>query len=128
MFVTTVLNNPHNKVKKDTIQSITSCTVGITCPILINLGIIDPKQKANSIIDSLPGNSLVSKTGYITLGTGLATFLISKEVYVFNEETLVLVGAGGLLFGLLKYLREPFTTMGNEHINVGLHRTLDMDE
>jgi F-type H+-transporting ATPase subunit b len=60
----------------------------------------------------------VSKTGYITLGTGLATFLISKEVYVFNEETLVLVGAGGLLFGLLKYLREPFTTMGNEHINV----------
>jgi F-type H+-transporting ATPase subunit b len=78
----------------------------------------EPKQKANSIIDSLPGNSLVSKTGYITLGTGLATFLISKEVYVFNEETLVLVGAGGLLFGLLKYLREPFTTMGNEHINV----------
>ncbi|KAI8343546.1 hypothetical protein BC941DRAFT_508967 [Chlamydoabsidia padenii] len=77
----------------------------------------DPKQKANSIIDSLPGNSIVSKTGYITLGTGLATFLISKEVYVFNEETLVLVGAGGLLFGLLKYLREPFTAMGNEHIN-----------
>ncbi|CAO3607901.1 unnamed protein product [Cunninghamella blakesleeana] len=77
----------------------------------------DPKQKANSIIESLPGNSLVSKTGYVTLGTGLATFLISKEIYVFNEETLVLVAAGGLLAVLLKYLREPFTEMGNEHIN-----------
>ncbi|CAO3649179.1 unnamed protein product [Cunninghamella echinulata] len=74
-------------------------------------------QQANSIIESLPGNSLVTKTGYVTLGTGLATFLISKEIYVFNEETLVLVAAGGLLGVLLKYLREPFTEMGNEHIN-----------
>ncbi|KAI8073905.1 hypothetical protein BC940DRAFT_315501 [Gongronella butleri] len=77
---------------------------------------VDPKQKATSIIDSLPGNSIVSKTGYLTLGTGFATFLISKEVYVFNEETLVLVAAGGLLGVCLKYLREPFTNMANDHI------------
>ncbi|KAI7903903.1 uncharacterized protein BX663DRAFT_505647 [Cokeromyces recurvatus] len=77
---------------------------------------VDPKEKAKSIIDTLPGNSLISKTGYLTLGTGLATYLISKEIYVFNEETLVLISTAGLLGVLLKYLREPFTNMANEHI------------
>ncbi|KAL9540232.1 hypothetical protein MBANPS3_009798 [Mucor bainieri] len=76
----------------------------------------EPKEKANSFIDSLPGNSIVSKTGYITAATGLSAFLISKEIYVLNEETLVLVSSAGLLAVLLKYLREPFTNMANEHI------------
>ena len=79
---------------------------------------VEPKQKAASIIDSLPGNSFVSKTGFVTLSAGLATFLISKEIYVFNEETLVLVASGGLLAVLLKYLREPYNNMANDHINV----------
>ncbi|KAL0080822.1 ATP synthase F0 subcomplex subunit B ATP4 [Phycomyces blakesleeanus] len=78
---------------------------------------VDPKTKANSIIDSLPGNSFVSKTGFVTLSTGAATFLISKEIYVLNEETLVLVASLGLLGVLLKYVREPFTTMANDHIS-----------
>jgi F-type H+-transporting ATPase subunit b len=84
---------------------------------LINFYIVvEPKEKANSIINALPGNSLVSKTGFLTLGTGLATFMISKEIYVFNEETLVLVASAGLLGVLLKYLREPFNNMANDHI------------
>ncbi|KAI7863390.1 hypothetical protein BDF14DRAFT_1876319 [Spinellus fusiger] len=78
---------------------------------------VDPQTKANSIIDCLPGNSLVSKTGFVTLTGGAATFFISKEIYVLNEETLVLVASLGLLGVLLKYLRDPFTTMANDHIN-----------
>ncbi|KAI8388060.1 uncharacterized protein BYT42DRAFT_558823 [Radiomyces spectabilis] len=78
---------------------------------------VEPKQKANSIIESLPGNSLISKTGYVTLGTGLATFLVSKEIYVFNEETLVLLATTGLIGLFLKYLKEPFNNMANEHID-----------
>ncbi|GAA5809498.1 hypothetical protein MFLAVUS_002907 [Mucor flavus] len=76
----------------------------------------EPKQKANSLIESLPGNSIVAKTGYVTAATGVSAFLISKEIYVMNEETLVLVAGVGLLSVLLKYLREPFTNMANEHI------------
>ncbi|CAO3595102.1 unnamed protein product [Absidia cylindrospora] len=75
------------------------------------------EEKKSSILDSLPGNSGVAKAAYLTTGAGLATFLISKEIYIVNEETLVLVGAAGLLGVLLQYLREPFTAMGNEHIN-----------
>ncbi|CEG67376.1 atp4 subunit B of the stator stalk of mitochondrial F1F0 ATP synthase [Rhizopus azygosporus] len=77
---------------------------------------VEPKEKANSIINSLPGNSLVTKTGFVTLSTGLATFLISKEIYVFNEETLVLIATTGLLGLLIKYLREPFMNMADEHV------------
>ncbi|CAO3704006.1 unnamed protein product [Rhizopus stolonifer] len=77
---------------------------------------VEPREKASSIINNLPGNSFVSKTGFLTLGTGLATFLISKEIYVLNEETLVLVASTGLLGVLLKYLREPFSNMADEHI------------
>ncbi|KAI9288978.1 hypothetical protein BC943DRAFT_126010 [Umbelopsis sp. AD052] len=78
---------------------------------------VEPKKQASSIVDSLPGNSLVSKTGFVTLSAGLATFLISKEIYVFNEETLVLVAFGGLAGALFKYLKEPYNSMADEHIN-----------
>ncbi|KAI9032689.1 hypothetical protein CLU79DRAFT_825499 [Phycomyces nitens] len=74
------------------------------------------EPKKASILDALPGNSIVSKAGFLTAGGGAATFLISKEIYILNEETLVLVASLGLLGVLLKYVREPFTTMANDHI------------
>ncbi|KAN0063696.1 atp4 subunit B of the stator stalk of mitochondrial F1F0 ATP synthase [Thecaphora frezii] len=58
-----------------------------------------PDAKASSIIDSLPGNSLVSKTGWVTLGTGLTAIAISKEIYVANEETVIL--AASLIFAII---------------------------
>ncbi|CDS81865.1 probable H+-transporting two-sector ATPase chain b precursor, mitochondrial [Sporisorium scitamineum] len=58
-----------------------------------------PEARASSIIDSLPGNSFVSKTGWVTLGTGLTAVAISKEIYVANEETVILVGS--LIFAVL---------------------------
>jgi len=49
----------------------------------------DPKKKAQSIIDSLPGNSLISKTAILSSGAGLAIYALSNEYYVVNEETVV---------------------------------------
>jgi len=51
---------------------------------------VDPKAKASSLLDALPGNSVVSKTGFVTLGTALAGLAISKELFVVNEEIIVL--------------------------------------
>ncbi|KAF4181734.1 hypothetical protein CNMCM7927_000365 [Aspergillus lentulus] len=48
----------------------------------------DPKKKAQSIIDSLPGNSLVSKTAILSAAAGLSVAAISNELYVMNEETV----------------------------------------
>ena len=75
-------------------------------------------KKSPSILDSLPGDSLAAKAGYLAVGGGASAALIAKEIYILNEETLVLVASGGLLAVLLKYLREPYNNMANDHINV----------
>ncbi|KAF2096930.1 ATP synthase subunit 4 mitochondrial precursor [Rhizodiscina lignyota] len=49
----------------------------------------EPKKKAQSIIDSLPGNSAASKIAILSAGTGLSIAAISNEIYVVNEESIV---------------------------------------
>src|SRR5690606_7605584 len=49
----------------------------------------DPKTKAQSILDSLPGNSLVSKAAILSAGAGLSVAAISNELFVVNEEAVV---------------------------------------
>ncbi|KDN43667.1 putative H+-transporting two-sector ATPase chain b precursor, mitochondrial [Tilletiaria anomala UBC 951] len=51
-----------------------------------------PEAKASSLLDALPGNSLISKTGWVTLGTGATALAVSNELYVANEETVIAVG------------------------------------
>jgi F-type H+-transporting ATPase subunit b len=57
----------------------------------------DPKSRAAAIIDALPGNSILSKTGILSAGTALAAIAISKEFYVFNDETVLVMAAAGLM-------------------------------
>lgn len=52
---------------------------------------LEPKAKANSIIDALPGNSVLSKTGILGTSAAAAIYAISNELYVFNEESILLV-------------------------------------
>ena len=77
-----------------------------------------PEARASSIIDSLPGNSLVSKTGWVTLGTGLTAVAISKEIYVANEETVILVGS--LIFAVLvgRAITGPYKEWADSQIEV----------
>ncbi|KAI8055141.1 putative H+-transporting two-sector ATPase chain b precursor, mitochondrial [Syncephalis plumigaleata] len=71
---------------------------------------MEPKKKALSIIDAFP-------TGYITVGAALATALISKEIYVVNEETLVLVSFVGLVTALLNGVRGPYSEFVKDQYN-----------
>ena len=64
------------------------------------LAVQDPKERAASLIDSLPGNSVVSKTLYITLGTGgvstghirpgltppATAYALTNEIFIVNAE------------------------------------------
>ena len=63
-----------------------------------------PEQKAAEIIQSVPSNNLVTKTGTVVLGTGLLATAISQELYVMNEETVVMVGTF-ILFGVIAKVR-----------------------
>ncbi|KAI1275164.1 ATP synthase [Xylaria sp. FL0933] len=49
----------------------------------------EPKVKAQSLVDSLPGNSLISKTAILSSAAGLSVYGISSEYLVINEETVV---------------------------------------
>lgn len=53
-----------------------------------------PEKKAEEIINKLPSSpNLITKTGTALLGTGLAAAAISQELYVVNEETVLLVAS-----------------------------------
>lgn len=77
-----------------------------------------PEAKASSVIDSLPGNSLVSKAGTVLLGTGVSAVAISQELYVANEETVIL--AGFLIFATLvgRAVAKPTAEWADGHIEV----------
>ncbi|KOS19240.1 ATP synthase subunit 4 [Escovopsis weberi] len=63
----------------------------------------EPKKKAQSIIDALPGSSLISKTAILSGSTGLGIYALSNEYYVMNEETVVAICLLAVWTGLLKY-------------------------
>jgi len=68
-----------------------------------------PAEKASEIINKLPSSpSLVTKTGTVILGSGLAATAISQELYVMNEETVIAVGFFLLLTFIAKSVREPY--------------------
>ncbi|CAN8098695.1 unnamed protein product [Discula destructiva] len=63
----------------------------------------DPKKKAQSILDALPGNSLVSKTAILSSAAGLSIYALSNEYYVVNEETVVAFCLLSVWAGVIKY-------------------------
>ncbi|KAH6670099.1 putative ATP synthase subunit 4, mitochondrial [Halenospora varia] len=63
----------------------------------------DPKKKAQSILDSLPGNSLISKTAILSSTAGVAIYALSNEYYVVNEETIVALCLLSVWTAVFKY-------------------------
>ena len=52
----------------------------------------------------VPGNSLLTKTGVVATGTGLAAVAISKELLLLHPETIVLGAFAGMVVLLHKQL------------------------
>jgi F-type H+-transporting ATPase subunit b len=53
---------------------------------------VPPSKRAEEIIEKLPSSpNLITKTGTALLGTGLIAAAISQELYVVNEESIVLL-------------------------------------
>jgi F-type H+-transporting ATPase subunit b len=61
---------------------------------------------------------LITKTGYITLGTGLATYALSKELYIFNEETIVLTAFIGLWAAIYRGVSKPIVELRDAEAEV----------
>lgn len=52
---------------------------------------MDAKSKAQSLLDSLPGSTLVSKTAILSSAAAVSIWAISNELYIVNEETIVAI-------------------------------------
>jgi len=76
-----------------------------------------PAEKANSLIAALPGNSLVSKTGFVILSSGALATAISQELYVVSDETVVLVGFIAIFSYIAKAINAPYKEWANEKIS-----------
>ncbi|PNS15846.1 ATP synthase subunit 4, mitochondrial [Sphaceloma murrayae] len=63
----------------------------------------DPKDKAASILDSLPGNNIVSKTAILSAGAGLSIAAISNEIYVVNDESIVMMSLLTIYWAIAHY-------------------------
>ncbi|THH08869.1 hypothetical protein EW145_g2429 [Phellinidium pouzarii] len=76
-----------------------------------------PAERASAILNSVPSSSLASKTGTVVLGTGLMAAAISQELYVVNEETVILAGFVILATYIGKSIREPYNNWAEGHIS-----------
>ena len=63
----------------------------------------EPAKKAQSIIDALPGSSLISKTAILSAGASLSVFAISNEFYVVNEESIVMLATLSVFWAVFHY-------------------------
>lgn len=75
----------------------------IQCRYSSNVPQEEPKKKAQSIIDALPGNSLISKTAILSSGAALSVFGISNEFIVINEEAVVAFCLLTVFYSVFKY-------------------------
>lgn len=77
----------------------------------------EPAKKAQSILDALPGNSLISKTAILSSGAGLSIFAISNELYVVNDETVVMVATFSVFWALFKYGGPMYSEWANGQVD-----------
>ena len=54
-------------------------------------GPVEPKEKANSIVDALPGNNYLSKTGILATSAAAAVYGISNELLIIHDETILVI-------------------------------------
>ncbi|KAG5351953.1 ATP synthase subunit 4, mitochondrial [Termitomyces sp. J132] len=77
-----------------------------------------PSERASELIDKLPSSpGLLTKTGSAILGTGLAAAAISQELYVVNEESIILIASIMFFTYLGKIIQEPYKNWAEGHIS-----------
>jgi F-type H+-transporting ATPase subunit b len=73
--------------------------------------------KAQSLIDALPGNSLISKTAILSTTAALSIAAISNELYVVNEETIVAISLGSVFYAIGAYGGPAYAEWANAQVN-----------
>lgn len=79
---------------------------------------LPPADRASEIIDKLPSSpNLITKTGIAVLGSGLVATAISQELYVVNEESIILLASIIFFTYIGKIIREPYREWAEGNIS-----------
>lgn len=81
-----------------------------------NEPILDPKSKAQSIIDALPGNSVLTKTGVLGTSAAALVYAISNELYVVNPESILFVSFLAVGALLAKYVAPAYNSFAEARV------------
>ena len=77
----------------------------------------EPAKKAQSILDALPGSSLISKTAIASTFAGLSIFAIGNEYYIVNEESVVMFATLSVFWAVFHYGGPMYSQWADEKIN-----------
>lgn len=81
-----------------------------------------PEQRAAELVNKLPSSpNLITKTGTAVLGTGLIATAISQELYVVNEESIILIASIIFFTYLGKVCTIAMDTSGADGLNGWCH-------
>jgi hypothetical protein len=72
-----------------------------------------PAAKANALLDAVPGNSITSKAGTVVLTTA-----VSQELFVLNEEVVILGSVVVFLGYVSSLIRGPYAEWADGQIKV----------
>lgn len=78
---------------------------------------VEPKQKANSIVDAMPGNNYLSKTGILATTAAAAIYGISSEVLIIHDETVLLATFAGFTALCAKFVAPLYTEWADGEVS-----------
>ncbi|CAN6601136.1 ATP synthase subunit 4, mitochondrial [Trichomonascus vanleenenianus] len=78
---------------------------------------LDPKDKATAIIDALPGNTPLTKTGLLATGAAASVYAISNGMLVANSEALMLGCFLGVVFIMSKTVAPAYGSWAQGHVD-----------
>ncbi|ODQ66364.1 hypothetical protein NADFUDRAFT_82204 [Nadsonia fulvescens var. elongata DSM 6958] len=76
-----------------------------------------PRAKAVSFIENLPGNSIVTKTGVLTTAIAGSIYAISEDLYVVNDETVLVGTFLSFVYLVGKFVGPSYSDWVNGQIN-----------
>ncbi|CAL9738177.1 ATP synthase subunit 4, mitochondrial [Monosporozyma servazzii] len=77
---------------------------------------LDPKARAQSIIEALPGNTAITKTGILGTSAAALVYAISNELYVVNAESILLVSFLAVGAIMAKYVAPAYNSFAEARV------------
>ncbi|KAA8905224.1 hypothetical protein DIURU_001652 [Diutina rugosa] len=75
-----------------------------------------PEQKANSIVEALPGNNFMTKTATLATAAGAAIYGIANNFLIIHDETILVVTFTAFATLVAKFVAPLFTEWANGEI------------